>query len=261
MPDALIPSDESERHVRGPLALTLLALLGLVLFASFVALGTWQVHRLAWKTALIAHVNERVHASPVAAPGPADWSGLTPADAEYRRVRLRGTWLGDSQTRVWTATDAGSGYWILTPLRRDDGSIVLVNRGFAPDGWCDLKGHCPAPPAGEVTVTGLLRISEPSGLFRHNDPATGTWYTRDVAAIAKARGLADVAPYFVDADAASGPAASSWPRGGMTVIHFPNHHLNYLITWYVLALMVLGAAGYVARDEYRLRRRLGALER
>jgi len=40
----------------------------------------------------------------------------------------------------------------------------------------------------------------------------------------------------------------------MTVIHFPNHHLNYLITWYILALMVLGAAGYVARDEYRLRK-------
>ena len=250
MPDTRIPSDDNERRVRGPLALGLLALLGLVLFSSFVALGTWQVHRLAWKTALIAHVDERVHAPPVPAPGPADWAGITTANAEYRHVRLSGSWLGDRQTRVWTATDAGSGYWILAPLRRDDGSIVLVNRGFAPAGWCDLKGHCPAPPEGEVTVTGLLRISEPSGLFRHNDPTTDTWYTRDVAAIAKAHGFADVAPYFVDADASSG---TTWPRGGMTVIHFPNHHLNYLITWYVLALMVLGAAGYVARDEYRLR--------
>ncbi|GAB3789195.1 SURF1 family protein [Dyella agri] len=241
--------------MRGPLALGLLALLGLVLFAGFVALGTWQVHRLAWKAALIAHVNERVHAPPVPAPVQADWTSITAADAEYRHVQLSGTWLSDSQTRVWTATDAGSGYWILTPLRRDDGSIVLVNRGFAPDGWCDLKGHCPAAPDGQVTVTGLLRISEPSGLFRHNDPTGNTWYTRDVAAIAKARGLVDVAPYFVDADAASGATASEWPRGGMTVIHFPNSHLNYLITWYLLALMVLGAGVYVARDEYRLRKR------
>src|SRR6185312_8909889 len=166
MPDTRIPSDDNDRHVRGPLALSLLALLGLALFASFVALGTWQVHRLAWKTALIAHVDERVHASPVPAPGPADWAGVTVANAEYRHVQLSGSWLVDRQTRVWTATDAGSGYWILTPLRRDDGSIVLVNRGFAPAGWCDLKGHCPAPPEGEVTVTGLLRIRGRGAVLR-----------------------------------------------------------------------------------------------
>ena len=253
-PDTSNPSDGNERQVRGPLALVLLALFGVALFSAFVALGTWQVHRLAWKTALIARTNERVHAPPVPAPRRADWAGVTPANDEYLRVRLHGQWMDGRQTRVWPATAAGSGYWILTPLRRDDGSIVLVNRGFAPDGWCDFKGHCPPPPPGEVTVTGLLRISEPSALFRHNDPATDTWYTRDVAAIAKARGLTDVAPYFVDADA--GADAAAWPRGGMTVIHFPNHHLNYLITWYVLALMVLGAAVYVARDEYHLRRNL-----
>lgn len=255
MPDIPTSFDGNERHVRGPLGLTLLALLGIALFSAFVALGTWQVHRLAWKTALIAHVNERVHAPPVPAPGPADWAGLTAANAAYRHVRLSGTWLPGRQVRVWTATAAGGGYWILTPLRRDDGSIVLVNRGFAPDGWCDYQGHCPAAPGGEVTVTGLLRISEPSGLFVRNHPDTDTWYTRDVAAIARARGLGDVAPYFVDADAATGTGASAWPRGGMTVIHFPNHHLNYLITWYVLALMVLGAAVWVAREEWRLRRR------
>ena len=243
--------------MRGPLALALLTLLGAVLFSAFVALGTWQVYRLAWKTALIAHVNARVHMTAVPAPGPAQWADVTAADAAYRHVRLTGTWLPVRQVRVWTATDAGSGYWILTPLRRDDGSIVLVNRGFAPDGWCDYQGRCPAPPKGEVTVTGLLRISEPSGWLPRNDPTTDTWYTRDVSAIAKARGLADVAPYFVDADA--GADARTWPRGGMTVIRFPNHHLQYLITWYALALLVLGAAIYVARDEYRLRKRSGSI--
>lgn len=254
MSDISTSPDDGERQVRGWFALCLLTLFGLVAFLGFIALGTWQVHRLAWKEALIAHTNARVHAPPVAAPGPADWAGITAANAEYRHVRLHGVWL-DKQTRIWTSTKDGSGYWILTPLRRADGSIVLVNRGFAPDGWCNFKGQCPAPPTGEATVTGLLRISEPSGLFRHNDPATDTWYTRDVPAIAKARGLHDVAPYFVDADAGSG---TGWPRGGLTVIHFPNHHLNYLITWYLLALMTLGAGIYVAHDEYRLRHRTNA---
>lgn len=254
MSDTQTPFDD-ERAARGPLALVLWALLALVLFSAFVALGTWQVHRLAWKRALIAHTNERVHAPPVPAPGPAAWAGLTAANAAYRHVRLSGSWIHDRQIRVWTATIDGSGYWILTPLHRDDGSIVLVNRGFAPAGWCTYQGRCPAAPAGKVTVTGLLRMSVPPDLFRHNDPATDTWFTRDVPAIAKARGLTDVAPYFVDADAAAGPDAPKWPRGGMTVIHFPNHHLQYLITWYLLALLVLGATGYVVRDEYRLRKR------
>jgi surfeit locus 1 family protein len=89
--------------------------------------------------------------------------------------------------------------------------------------------------------------------MRHNDPVHNIWYTRDVPAIAAARGLHDVAPYFVDADASTDKSAQ-WPEGGKTVINFPNNHLSYLITWYLLALMVLGASVYVGYDEYRLRR-------
>ena len=95
MSDTDTSPNENGRNVRGPLALSLLALLGLVLFVGFVALGTWQVHRLAWKTALIAHVNARVHAPPVPAPGSADWADITAASAEYRHVRLSGTYLDE----------------------------------------------------------------------------------------------------------------------------------------------------------------------
>jgi len=81
------------------------------------------------------------------------------------------------------------------------------------------------------------------------------WFSRDVQAIAAARGLDRVVPYFVDADAA--PSASgtapAWPAGGLTVIAFPNSHLVYALTWYGLALMVLAAAGYAWREERRRR--------
>lgn len=105
----------------------------MLLFAGFVTLGTWQVHRLAWKRALIARVDARVHAPPVDAPGQAQWPGVTAESAEYRHVRLSGRFI-DRQTLVWTATGAGSGYWVMTPLRTDDGAVVLVNRGFAAAG-------------------------------------------------------------------------------------------------------------------------------
>ena len=68
-------------------------------------------------------------------------------------------------------------------------------------------------------------------------------------AIARARGLADVAPYFIDADAASDPGA--WPRGGLTVIRFPNSHLVYALTWFGMALLSLVGMGLVLRERGR----------
>ncbi|WP_333677069.1 SURF1 family protein [Dyella sp.] len=254
----MAPEDTSSYDVprapHGPIALTLLGIFAAALFIGFVSLGNWQVHRLAWKRALITRVDARVHAPPIAPPTREQWPAITAEKDEYLHVRLNGVFLHDQQTLVWAATDEGSGYWVMTPLREVDGSIVLINRGFAPVDWCGRDGHCAPGPGGEVTVTGLLRMSEPSGFFRHNDPVHNNWYTRDIPAIAAARGLHDVAPYFVDADATQA-SGTQWPEGGKTVINFPNNHLSYLITWYLLALMVLGASVYVGYDEYRLRRR------
>ena len=99
-------------------------------------------------------------------------------------------------------------------------------------------------------MTGLLRITEPGGGFlRRNDPAAGRWYSRDVAAIAAARGLADVAPYFVDADASSDVPGG--PRGGLTIVSFTNHHLIYALTWFVLAIMAAGAGLFMLLPERR----------
>jgi surfeit locus 1 family protein len=289
---------------RSPLFLTVAGTVAVLFFVLFVALGTWQVERRTWKLDLIARVEQRVHAPPAAAPGPAQWSNVSAAADEYRRVTATGTFLDDSQTLVQAVTDLGAGYWVLTPLRLADGSIVLVNRGFVPADDRDRvqPGASPSPaapppsaanvlpdassppaapapsaenmrpdatsapavpapstaaapsasathpdllsPAAAARVTGLLRMTEPHGAFlRHNDPAGNRWYSRDVQAIAAARGLTHVAPYFIDAEAAPGdPQAARGtavtPVPGLTVITFHNSHLVYAITWYTLALMV-----------------------
>ncbi|MDP4024027.1 SURF1 family protein [Methylobacterium sp. NEAU 140] len=216
--------------------------LGVVLaFLALLGLGTWQVERRAWKLDLIARVDARVHAP--ASPAPAADAPVSPDDA-YRHVRLSGTFLHDRETLVQAVTEYGGGYWVLTPLRRDDGSLVLVNRGFVPSDRRDPATREAGQVAGESVVTGLLRLTEPGGAFlRANDPAHGRWYSRDVAAIAAARGLGpvgrSVAPYFVDADDAPNPGGL--PRGGLTVIAFPNNHLVYAITWYGMALMLVAA--------------------
>jgi surfeit locus 1 family protein len=220
-----------ERRRRSPAFLIGLTSIALLLFAGFGALGLWQVQRLGWKRALIARVESGLRAPPV--PAPLRASGTD----EYRRVTLTGTFLHDKAALTQAATVLGAGFWVLTPLRRGDGAVTLVNRGFVPS-----RKAVYARPAGAVRVTGLLRLTEPGGGFlRSNDPAADRWHSRDVAAIAAARGLSRVTPYFVDADANPDPRAL--PVGGLTVVRFPNNHLQYAITWFALAAMTV--AGYI----------------
>lgn len=256
-PGAPAPPDHAageRRRSRGVLAL--LGVAALLVFAGLLVLGTWQVERLRWKTDLIAHVEARLAATPVEAPGPDTWDAVDADHDVYRRVRLEGTFLHDRETLVQAVTDLGPGFWVVTPLRRADGTVVLVNRGFVPNDRRDPATRAAGQIGGEARVAGLLRITEPDGAFlRSNDPGADRWFSRDVAAIAAARLPGErVAPFFVDADGAGNPGGL--PVGGLTVVRFPNSHLVYALTWYGLALLLLGASIWVVRDERRRARRL-----
>nr|AGU10180.1 SURF1 family [uncultured organism] len=226
-------------------------LLGLALACAilFLALGIWQVQRRAWKLALIAAVEERVHAPPLDAPSPAVWQPVDATRSAYCHVRVQGQFLHNRDTLVQALTEEGAGFWVLTPFLTRQGFIVLVNRGFVPADWSP-QGPLPSDRGGEVVVTGLLRISEPGGGFlRSNDPVADRWFSRDVRAIAAKRGLHNLTPYFIDADAS--PRAVGWPRGGMTIVRFPNNHLIYSLTWFALALLSLAGFVLVLRPDRR----------
>ena len=244
-------ADGSSR--RGPGAFFGLVFLLLLACAVFTALGIWQVQRLSWKLDLIERVEGRIHASAVPAPGPEAWPGVSAASDEYRRVAVTGRFLHDRETLVQAVSDLGGGFWVLTPLVTDRGFTVLVNRGFVPPEKRDPAARAEGQPQGTVTVAGLLRVTEPKGGFlRSNDPAAGRWYSRDVAAIASAKGLEQAAPYFIDADSTRNPGG--WPVGGLTVVSFPNSHLGYALTWFTLDLMLIAAVLFVIRSEMRRRR-------
>ncbi|WP_298279431.1 SURF1 family protein [uncultured Bradyrhizobium sp.] len=235
------------RSARPSLVLLTLGMLGVALLS---ALGVWQIERRTWKLALIERVEQRMHAVPVAPPPPSAWPAVTAASDEYRRVTLRGSFLDADETLVQAVTADGPGFWVLTPLQVADGTTVLVNRGFVPPDRRDPATRRGGEPLGPVSVTGLLRVSEPNGGFlRSNDPAAGRWYSRDVAAIAAVHGLSNVAPFFVDADATPNPGG--YPVGGLTIVRFPNNHLIYALTWFALALMLAGALLRVARGRGR----------
>jgi surfeit locus 1 family protein len=233
------PSRSARRVLTG--ALLLLAVV-------FVALGTWQVQRLFWKLDLMERVEARIHAEPVPAPAREMWDAVSQEQDEYRRVTATGLFQHDKTVLVQAVTERGAGFWVLTPLRLADDVSVLVNRGFVPADRRDPAARVASEiAAGTVTVTGLLRISEPGGAFlRSNDPANDRWFSRDVAAIAAVKGLNDAAPYFIDADVTPNPGGL--PIGGLTVVTFRNTHLVYALTWYALMTMSAGAAYWVHRQ-------------
>ncbi|TRD22400.1 SURF1 family protein [Palleronia caenipelagi] len=222
--------------------LGLILTLGTVLAVTLAGLGVWQFQRLGWKKDLIARVEARLASDPV----PVDsLIGQPDPLVEYQPATVTGRFAHDRELLVKAVTELGGGYWVLTPLIRDGAPAVFVNRGFVPPDQRDPATRDDPSPTGEVTVTGLARLTEPGGAFlRDNDPEGGWWYSRDVAAMADAVGVPEVLPIFVDA----GPS-DPWPVGGLTVVTFRNTHLSYALTWFALCAMVVGGMVILIRYE------------
>lgn len=213
-----------------------------------MGLGVWQIERKTWKEDLIARIVRESKAAPVPPPAPASWD---PTRDEFRHVRITGRFLNDKETLVHglapgeTPGRALQGYYVITPFMRDDGATILVNRGFVPTELKAQADRATGQIEGSTTVTGILRASEPRGMFvPAPDPTRGEWFNRDVAGIAAARGLGDVAPYLVEADAT--PGQTSWPRGGQLRVDLPNNHLQYAFTWFGIAACLVGVFGVFA---------------
>ncbi|MFG1464344.1 SURF1 family protein [Xanthobacter sp. DSM 24535] len=246
----------SEPARRGLLLPTLTALSALVVL---LGLGTWQMERLSWKNALVAQVESRAAQPPHAVLPLSQWPAVSREMDEYQPVRATGRFDHSKETLIYTVLSEpkgpykGPGFQVLTPLILADGSAILVNRGFIPEERRAPSSRAQGQVEGPVTVTGLLRMpEEPSWFVPANDPARNAWYRRDPLEIGAARGLAKVAPFTIDADGTPNPGGL--PQGGETRLAFPNRHLEYALTWYGLAVTLVGV--YIA---FVISRRRGTL--
>lgn len=218
------------RPLLGPTLIVLPAI------ALTVGLGVWQIQRLHWKEGLIAAVNTRMHTVPI---GLDQALALPPDQREYRQVRLTGHFLNDKEAYVFAPGPGGqAGVQVVTPFVRSSGQTVLIDRGFVPDRLRDPKTRPEGQLQGQVTITGTLRASQPPGSFTPApNRARRLWFTKDVAGIAAASGVTVEAPVLIEADATPNPGG--WPKGGQTRVDFPNNHLQYILTWFGLALALL----------------------
>ena len=228
---------------------------GVAAFAVLVGLGVWQLERKAWKEGLIAQIRTRAYAPPGDVTAEPAWPSWRADDDQFRRVEVEGTLLQAETVEVLGLAElrqrqATQGVYLFVPLRRDDGSTIIVNRGFVP---AEEKATTLARlgrAAVRARVAGLVRAPEVRTLFLPaNDPAAGTWLVRDIAEMGRARNLDRLAPYYVDADATANPGG--WPQGGQTPLTLRNQHLEYALTWFGLAATLLGVFAAFAAGRLR----------
>ncbi len=226
------------RSWRGLLVPALLA------FAVLIGLGTWQIQRKAWKEGLIASLTMRLAAPPQALPVANTWSALNQAHDEFHRVKFRATFENDREALVFASAAAfrpdvtGPGYWVFTPARLADGDVVIVNRGFVPDGRQDPKSRPGGELSGPVDIAGAMRWADDRHWFTpSDDPDHNLWFTRDPAAIAVAKGVSAVAPFYVEQETPMPPGGL--PQPGGLVVSLPDNHLQYAVTWYGLAAVLV----------------------
>lgn len=200
---------------------------------TLLALGTWQLERLAWKTELIAHRQSQLAVPPMPlAAVPAGHPGAT-AGLEFRRVRARGVFLHEREIHLAATRRGKPGFRVITPLRRTGGATLLVDRGWVPAAAREPARRALGQVQGEVEVEGVVRGGGRPGWFTpDNDPAANYWFWRDLPAMAAAAGV-EAPAIVLEAGLAANPGGL--PIGSEITADPPNNHLGYAVTWFSLA--------------------------
>jgi cytochrome oxidase assembly protein ShyY1 len=230
--------------------------------ALLVGLGVWQLQRRVEKHALIAQLTERLAAEPGVLPPPAQWNTLTPTHDEFRRVRFSATYEQRPDAMVYSSGSAirddvsGPGTWAFLPARLPTGEAVVINTGFVQNTMQDRgqqdRAVARLVTGAPVTLTGYLRFPESAGaLTPRENLAKRLWFTRDHLAIARALSWGEVAPFYIDLES---PAPESGiPKPGPLEVHLKDDHLQYAVTWFGLAAVVLIAFAVWVRGQRRAR--------
>ncbi len=232
-----------------------LTIVAVPVLVSLVALGTWQLQRLQWKNDIISSFEARSEASPMRPPA------AISSESEFQRLAIVGEFLHDKEIYLTGRTYEGNaGFHVVTPLVMADRRVILVNRGWVSESYRDRATRKFSLVDGEVVVDAILRLPNEKGYFvPKNDPVAGFWFTLVPAEVAQYLGFQDsiITSYY--ADALRAKDVLTLPIGAKTELNLRNAHLSYALTWYGIALSLIGV--YAAFHHQAGRLRFGAAAR
>ena len=196
-----------------------------------IALGSWQVHRLIWKTELNEERRAQHQAEAVMLPGDL----ADPDSFAYRRVWLEGRFRHEAEMFLAARThDRRVGYQIITPFERAEGPVVLVNRGWVPLESKEPETRLGGQIGGTFRLEGIVVPGGRAGWFTpDNEPENNIWFWTDTEALAAKAGIPPPS-YLVDAGPTPNPGGL--PIGGQTKVELRSEHVQYIVIWYALAI-------------------------
>jgi len=214
--------------------------MSLPIFVVALGLGLWQMERREWKRDILDRIAVNQAARPLALD---ELLRGDPLSHEYGRVEFAGTFLHDKEFYLAARSLKNNvGLQVVTPLRTDDGRVVLFDRGWIPQDKKDPARRAEGQVVGRVELTGIVRRNQERRQFApENAPERNVWFHVDVPLM---RGMAGGKPdpkldaFFLEADAAANPGGV--PVGGQTRLDIPNDHLQYAITWFLIAAALAG---------------------
>jgi surfeit locus 1 family protein len=214
------------------------ALLFITAFITLIFLGTWQLKRLEWKTAIIQKLDFEYQNSK-----DISFQELDPLDSNAIRYgSLSGKFLYESEILVGPKPhDNIIGYHVITPLKLNDNNHILVNRG-----WISIDRVSDISQTHEnalMTVTGLLRVPDWNRFTPDNSPENNIWTKLDIKQIAREKNISPVSKFMLYAtDINPSPSAlltlqkKDWsPR---------NKHQQYAIFWFTMAGVLVILFGF-----------------
>ncbi|MCU1513728.1 MAG: SURF1-like protein [Microbacteriaceae bacterium] len=231
-----------------------LGYLGLaVLFAVIcVALSLWQVARTNEARAGNQLVDQNFNGTP--RPLTEILPSLRSYDAsdEWQQVSMSGSYLAADQLLVRNRPlDGNPGFEVLVPLKLQDGSVFIVDRGWVPTGNDqDAPDSVPKPPAGQVEVIARVKAGEPT--LPGRSAGTGQVATIHLPTVAKLVGD----PTYTGAYGlmvTETPATATRPREYPEPQLDEGLHVSYAIQWVLFGVMAFLGLAYAIRQEYRIR--------
>ncbi len=206
------------KHMIGPI------IFGFLGIAILLWLGVWQVQRLGWKQEVLTEIESRIGADAVAVP-----ALPTVVDHRFLSVLADGRLVGDEIHVLASNKDTGAGYRVIGVLQTD-GRRILVDRGFIP-----IPAKNAVRGAREIAIAGNLHWPDEVDKYTPEpDLDANIWFARDVPAMAVAL---NTEPVMIVANFDTGDGVSAFPVNTTSI---PNNHLNYAITWFLLALAWFG---------------------